>query len=175
MGPYGKPLVPLLRMGASRRRARLRLVPACHDRGMQECSSKDERRRRWWQTADDWPADPEESRIRELQLRGYAPDGTPLLDDAGLPVKGLSREDVGLLKFKYREIDARAFGGSDDDRKIAKYAQEMSELGPPPPEPLEAAALAARQETAPEPASSAAPTPSLPAEMASPVPAEGGY
>ena len=81
---------------------------------------------------------------------------------------------MGLLKHPYREIDARAFGGSDDDRKIAKYAQEMSELGPPPPEPLEAAALAARQETAPEPASSAAPTPSLPAEMASPVPAEGG-
>lgn len=95
--------------------------------------SKDERRRRWWQVADDWPTDPEGDRARQLALLE----------------SGMTRQDVGLLKYKYREIDMKAAGDGDDDRKMAEYAREMTALGPPAPDPLEAAALAARPPVAP--------------------------
>ncbi len=136
--------------------------------------SKDERWRRWWQKADDWPEKPEESRIRELQLLGFNPDGTPMLDPTtGQPVKGMSREDVGILMYPNREIDARAAAGVDDDRAMAKYAKEMTDLGPPPPDPLEQAALAAMP---PEPTTLATPTARPVAEpSAMPVPEMGVY
>lgn len=73
----------------------------------------EERQRRWWQEAPDWTPE------REMQLL------------AG----GMTPEDVGLLRFPNREVDARA-AGKGDERKTALYAKEMSELGPPPPDPL---------------------------------------
>jgi hypothetical protein len=85
--------------------------------------SKDERRRRWWQEEKGWTPEKEQQ----------------------LLASGMSREDVGLLRFPNREIDARA-AGHGDVRKEAEYARDMSALGPPPPEPLEAAALALETE-----------------------------
>lgn len=101
-----------------------------------------ERQRRWWQVDKDWPTDPEAARAHELALQGFAPDGTPLLDAQGTPVEGISAQDVGLLKHPYREIDAKVFGGYDDDMGQYRYAQQMAELGPPDPEPLETEAQA---------------------------------
>lgn len=99
--------------------------------------SKDERRRRWWQEAEGWTPE------QELALLGFNPDGTPRLDPVtGQPAKPLSREDVGLLRWPLREIDARA-AGKGDVRKEAQYAREMSDLGPPPPDTLETAAQGA--------------------------------
>lgn len=137
--------------------------------------SRDERRRRWWQTADDWPTDPEESRVKELALLGYDPDGLPIPDAQGNPVQGLSREDVGLLKYPYRKIDARAAAGPDDERGAARYAREMSELGPPEPEPLELAARAAAESAGAHSGPGAGATPAgLPALPLLGMPLEGG-
>lgn len=105
-----------------------------------ESVSKAERQRRWWQKDENWPTDPEEDRAKQLMLlTGLNPDGTPALDVNGQPRKPMTREDVGLLMFKWREIDARAAGNGDDDRMIAKYAAEMTAMGPPEPDPLEGA------------------------------------
>lgn len=132
--------------------------------------SKVERRRRWWQQADDWPTDPQEGQARELALLGYNPDWTPKLDANDKPVKGLTRQDVGLIRFPNREIDMRAAGDGDDDTRMAAYAREMTSLGPPPPEPLEAAALSVQ---APESTTLATPAPEMP--DAPVVPEPGGY
>jgi hypothetical protein len=75
----------------------------------------EERQRRWWQEDKGWTPE------KEQQLL------------AG----GMSPEDVGILKYPNREIDARAFGGQNDERGQAVYARDMSAMGPPPPDPLE--------------------------------------
>lgn len=126
----------------------------------------EERRQRWWQVDDGWTPE------KELRLLGFNPDGTPLLDPTtGQPVKGMSRQDVGILKYPYREIDARAAAGADDDRAMAKYAKEMTDLGPPEPDPIQQAALAARP---PEPTPLATPTAQPVADpSAMPVPEMG--
>lgn len=108
----------------------------------QEHVKPEERQRRFWQVDKAWPKDPEEARIKELALQGFNPDGTPLLDAQGNPVQGISAQDVGLLKYPMREIDAKVFGGYDDDMGQYQYMLKMSELGPPEPEPLEAEARA---------------------------------
>jgi hypothetical protein len=100
--------------------------------------SKDERRRRWWQQEDGWTPEHE-----LMLLTALNPDGSPIIDANGRPKQPLSREDVGLLKHPYREVDAMAFGAGDE-RKVAAYAREMSDLGPPDPEPLELAAMQAQ-------------------------------
>lgn len=122
--------------------------------------SKDERRRRWWQEDDGWTPERE----------------------AALLAGGMSREDVGILKYPYREVDARA-AGRGDPRKEALYAKEMSDLGPPEPDPLETAAQSVEAGAGPqvqEPSLAAIPSGlSMPAapEMASPPPTPemGGY
>lgn len=131
--------------------------------------SKEERRRRWWQEDDGWS--PEHERML-LTATMPGPDGVlvPLLDANGRPKKPMSPEDVGLLRFPYREVDAVAFG-MDDDRKIAEYAQEMTALGPPDPDPLEQIAMQARP---PEAASSAPPMAPVMADAPG-VPAQEGY
>lgn len=101
--------------------------------------SKDERRRRWWDEEDGWTPEHE-----LMLLTALNPDGTPILDANGRPKQPLSREDVGLLKYPNREVDAMAFGAGDE-RKAAEYAREMTDLGPPDPEPLEMAAMQAQQ------------------------------
>lgn len=113
--------------------------------------SKDERHRRWWQEDEGWTPE------REMTLlTGLNPDGTPAIDPrTGMPAKPISREDVGLLKYPNREIDARAAAGADDERGAAKYAREMSEMGPPAPDPLGQAALEVAE---PAPATLAAPS-----------------
>lgn len=101
-----------------------------------------ERQQRWWQEEDGWT--PEKTWF----LLGFEPDGvTARLDpQTGQPVKGMSREDVGLLRYPYREIDMRAASDDgDDDEAMAKYARDMTALGPPPPDPLEVAAAQAQQ------------------------------
>lgn len=110
--------------------------------------SKDERRRRWWQEEKDWTPEHE-----LMLLTAMNPDGTPLLDMNGQPKKPLSREDVGLLRFPNRELDAKAFGRSDP-RRESEYARDMSALGPPDLGPLE---QAAQDVQPPEPTPSAAP------------------
>jgi hypothetical protein len=122
--------------------------------------SKDERHRRWWQEEKGWTREKEQA----------------------LLASGMSREDVGLLKYPHREIDARA-AGHGDVRKEAEYARDMTALGPPAPEPLEAAALAL--ETEGEAGSPLQPSlgveavppapPTLPAALVAPNPPEGGY
>lgn len=82
--------------------------------------SKDEQRRRFWQTAPGWTPE------REAELLAL----------------GASREDVGLRKYPWREIDAKADGRADDDRAQVKWMQEMADLGPPEPDQLEALAPA---------------------------------
>lgn len=129
--------------------------------------SKDERRRRWWQEEDGWTPEHE-----HMLLTGLNPDGTPALDANGQPRKPMTREDVGLLRFKWREIDARAAGNGDDDRLIAKYAQEMTALGPPDPDPLEQGAMAMG---APETATLASPASQTAQSSADGVPETGGY
>lgn len=91
--------------------------------------SKDEQRRRFWQTAKGWTPE------REMELL----------------MQGASREDVGLMKHPWREIDAKADGRADDERAQALWAQEMADLGPPEPSPLEQmAATAVSPPSAPE-------------------------
>lgn len=87
-----------------------------------------ERRARWWQQADGWTPEQEQT-----LLTGRGPDGAPLLDAQGRPKQPLSAEDVGLLKHPYREVDAMAFSGGDE-AKAARYARDMSAEGPPGPE-----------------------------------------
>lgn len=113
--------------------------------------SKQERWRRWWQ-----------------EEAGWTPE-----HEAELLAGGMSREDVGILKYPAREIDARAFGGMNDERGQAKYAQEMTDLGPPPPDPLEQAAQQVEQP--PEPAPLATPVAQPPMPDATGVPEMGGY
>jgi hypothetical protein len=112
----------------------------------------EERQRRWWQEEKGWTPE------KEMQLL----------------IGGMTPEDVGILKYPNREIDARAFGGMNDERGQAKYAQEMSAMGPPLPDPLEQEAQ--RIEQPPEPATLAAPA-ALPAPLvANGVPTNGsGY
>jgi hypothetical protein len=130
--------------------------------------SADERHRRWWQEDKGWTAEKEQM----------------------LLASGMSREDVGLLKFPNREIDARA-AGHGDVRKEAEYARDMSAMGPPAPEPLEAAALAVEQPAESDTSSdrirqnptllpaesdtaqAMAPPPTLPSEVVTPYPPEG--
>lgn len=123
--------------------------------------NKDERRRRWWQVEKGWTEE------KEMQL----------LDS------GMNRQDVGLLKYPTRELDMKAAGNGDDDRAMAMYAKEMTDLGPPPPEPLEAAAQAIEEGAgatgaagpavgATMPAPTMAPPPTPPAM---PMPTEGAY
>lgn len=107
-----------------------------------------ERQARWWQEAKGWTPEQEMALLQQ----------------------GMSREDVGLLKYPNREIDARA-AGRGDPRKEATYARDMSAMGPPPPEPLEAAAVAVQ---APEPTTLAAPVPQPSAPIATPMPEQGG-
>lgn len=111
--------------------------------------SKDEQRRRFWQTAKGWKPE------REMELL----------------LQGMSREDVGIMKYPWREIDAKADGRADDEREQVKWMQEMADLGPPEPEGLEAMAVPA---TPPEPMPSM-PTTAMP-EMSvapEPMPMEG--
>ena len=82
----------------------------------------EERQRRWWQQAKGWTPEKEQA----------------------LLASGMTPEDIGLLKYPNREIDARA-AGHGDPRKEAEYAGDMSAMGPPAPEPLEAAALATEE------------------------------
>ncbi len=84
--------------------------------------SKRERQARWWQTEKGWT----EEKERQLLMGG------------------MSRQDVGLLKYPHREIDART-AGRGDKRREAEYARDMTALGPPAPEPLEQAALDVEQ------------------------------
>jgi hypothetical protein len=132
-----------------------------------ETVSKDERRRRWWQEEDGWT--PEQER---MLLTATYPDGSPILNpQTGTPMQPLTREDVGLLRFPHREIDALASSGPNDDRAIAKYAAEMTALGPPEPDLLEQAAMAVRP---PEPAPLTTPAAQPMQPDALPVPEMGG-
>lgn len=78
--------------------------------------SKDEQRRRFWQEAKGWTPE------RDLELQA----------------QGMSPEDVGLLKYHLRELDAKADGRADDLKAQALWVKEMAELGPPEPDGLEA-------------------------------------
>lgn len=99
--------------------------------------SKDERRLRFWQTEEGWTPE------REYRLlTGMNPDGTPVIDpQTGQPAVPLSPRAVGIIKFPYREIDAKAGGRADDLSAIAAYFREMAELGPPEPEHTELMAM----------------------------------
>lgn len=92
--------------------------------------SKAEQQHRFWQTEPGWRPEHE----------------------AELLAKGMSPQDVGLLKYPFRELDAKAAGRSDDDRAQVRYVQEMATLGPPPPEPLAAAAQQIQAQQPPPPA-----------------------
>ena len=149
----------------------------------------EERQRRWWQTEKGWTPEREYT-----LLTGMNPDGTPALNpQTGQPQTPLTPQDVALIKYPMREIDAKVFGGYDDDMGQYTYALKMAELGPPAPDPLEQAAreIEAKREAekpAPQPApdlfkglelppvpTGAAPEPPMPpAPLAPVVPEMGG-
>lgn len=80
--------------------------------------SKAEQRARFWQTA-----------------KGWTPE-----QEAALLAQGKSRQDIGLRKYPYREIDAKAGGRAEDERAQAEYVREMAALGPPEQNALESLA-----------------------------------
>ena len=92
--------------------------------------SKTEQRHRFWQEDPAWTPEHEQE----------------------LLAKGMSPQDVGLLKYPFRELDAKAAGRSDDDHAQVRYVSEMAKLGPPPPEPLAAAAAQIQAQQPPAPA-----------------------
>jgi hypothetical protein len=61
----------------------------------------------------------------------------------------MTPQDVGVLKFPMREVDAKAGGNADDERAQVRYVEEMAALGPPPPEPLEEEAQRIEAQQAP--------------------------
>lgn len=81
------------------------------------------------------PVKPDEQRARFWQTD---PKWTPERE-AELWAKGLSPQDIGLLKYPYREVDAKA-NGRVTKRVQARYMQEMAALGPPEPQGIELAA-----------------------------------
>lgn len=82
--------------------------------------------------------DKEEQRRRFWQIeKGWTPE-----QEMALLQGGMTPQDVGLLKYPYREIDSKAGGRHDDEMAQYTYMQEHADLGPPPPEPLQAAAQA---------------------------------
>lgn len=101
--------------------------------------NKREQRARYWQQEQGWT--PEQER---LLLTGLNPDGTPALGPDGQPAKPLTPQQVGLLKFPNREIDAKAGGRAFSLKAQAEYMREMAELGPPEPDGLELAAMQAQ-------------------------------
>lgn len=114
---------------------------------------KQEQRARFWQVEKGWT--PEKER---MLLTGLNPDGTPAIGPDGQPVKPLTPQQVGLLKYPHREIDAKAGGRAFSLKAQADYMREMAELGAPEPDGLELAAL----QTQPQSAPVAAPEPMLP-------------
>lgn len=67
----------------------------------------------WNKEADGWTPEREAA-----LLTGVNPDGTPILDEQGQPVKPKSREEVGLLKYPHRMKMA-----ASGERALSKYAQ----------------------------------------------------
>ncbi len=89
-----------------------------------------EQRRQFWQVAEDWTPEKE----------------------AQLLLGGMSPQQVGLLKYPYRELVAKADGRASDERKMAEWVKKMAEMGAPEPEPLEALAVQAQPIEQPTPA-----------------------
>lgn len=133
--------------------------------------SKREQRARFWQVEKGWT--PEKER---LLLTGLNPDGTPALGPDGQPAKPRTPQQVGLLKYPHREIDAKAGGRAFSLKAQADYMREMAELGPPEPDGLELAALQMQPQSemapvaAPEPVMPPAPMPVAPMQPPAGVP-----
>lgn len=117
--------------------------------------SKKERRARFWQTAKGWT--PEKER---MLLTGLNPDGTPVIGPDGRPAKPMTPQEVGLVKYPNREIDAKAGGRADSLKAQVDYIEEMAALGPPEPEGLE---LLAQQAMPQEPQGAGPQAPAIPA------------
>lgn len=134
---------------------------------------KQEQRARFWQVEKGWT--PEKER---MLLTGLNPDGTPAIGPDGQPVKPLTPQQVGLLKYPHREIDAKAGGRAFSLKAQADYMREMAELGPPEPDGLESAGGTTPQaqpslgSVAVAPAPQTAPPPAVP-QMMTPMGQEG--